>query len=218
VNEQERTIVERCARELRPGMVVNLGIGLPTLVPSVLPKDSGVIFHSENGFVGMGAPVPGGTPDHDVIDAGGRACTLLPGAACFDSSLSFALVRGGHLDLAVLGAFEVGINGDLANWIIPGKSAPGIGGGMELAQKARRVIVLSRHLDKHGRGKLVAACTLPLTAPRCVETLITERAVFRLRNGRMTLTAIHPDHTRESVFEGLDGVVDVADPLESWDA
>ena len=214
--QAERVIVERAARELRSGMVVNLGIGMPTLIPSMLGDDVAVVFHSENGFAGMGAPVEGGTPDHDVIDAGGRACRLIPGAACFDSVMSFAMVRGGNLDMAVLGAFEVSMAGDLANWMIPGKLTPGMGGGMELAQKANRVIVVSYHTDKKGRAKLVEACTLPLTAAGCVDTLITERAVFRLRDGRMTLVSVHPDHTRQSVLEPIRASVPVAEPLETW--
>ncbi len=211
----EEIIVRRAVRELRSGMVVNLGIGMPTLIPSVMPKGLDVLVHSENGFVGMGQPDPSGTRDSDVIDAGGRPVFLMKGAAAFDSLMSFALIRGGNLDVAVLGAFEVSMAGDLANWMIPGKLTPGMGGGMELAQKARHVIVVSRHLDKHGRGKLVEECTLPLTATGCVSTLITERAVFRRTNGRMTVCSIHPDHTPDSVKEGIANVA-LADELEPW--
>ena len=213
----ERTIVERAARELSAGMTVNLGIGLPTYIPQVLPPDHGVLFHSENGFVGMGPPLPGGTPDHEVIDAGGRACTLVTGAACFDSAMSFAIIRGGRLDAAVLGAFEVSVTGDLANWMIPGKLTPGMGGGMELAQKARRVIVVSRHLDKKGRGKLVAACTLPLTAKACVDTLITERAIFRKKAGALVLSSMAPQVSLEDAMAGVPSGVEVASPLEPWE-
>ncbi len=212
----EEIIVRRAACELRSGMVVNLGIGLPTLIPAMLPDDLDVVFHSENGFVGMGAPVPGGTPDNDVIDAGGRACRLVPGAACFDSVMSFAVVRGGNLDLAILGAFEVSVEGDLANWMIPGKLTPGMGGGMELAQKANCVIVVSRHADKRGRGKLVPACTLPLTGKACVDALITEKAVFRRRDGQMALVSVHPDADVSSVLEPIAAPVQVANPLEPW--
>ncbi len=213
-----RSIVERAARELAPGMIVNLGIGLPTYIPQVLPQDHGVSFHSENGFVGMGPPVEGGTPDHPVIDAGGRACSLTTGAACFDSVMSFALVRGGRLDVAVLGAFEVSVSGDLANWIIPGRLTPGMGGGIELAQKARRVIVVSRHLDKRGRGKLVETCALPLTAKGCVDTLITERALFRRTGGAMVLTSVAPGETVETATQGIPENVGVASALEPWEA
>jgi 3-oxoacid CoA-transferase B subunit len=212
----DEIIVRRAVRELATGMTVNLGIGMPTFVPRFLPPEVEVVFHSENGFVGMGPPLEDGTPDHDVIDAGGRACTLVPGAACFDSLLSFAIVRGGNLNLAVLGAFEVSVTGDLANWKIPGKLTPGMGGGMELAQKANHVLVLSRHLDKKGRAKLKPRCDLPLTAPACVDTLITERAVFRRRDGRLRLASLHPDHTFASALEGVEAEVEADDQLAPW--
>ena len=214
---EERIIVERAAGELSPGMTVNLGIGLPTYIPQVLPEDHGVLFHSENGFVGMGPPVDGETPDYHIIDAGGRACSLVRGAACFDSVMSFAIIRGGRLDAAVLGAFEVSVSGDLANWMIPGKLTPGMGGGMELAQKAKRVIVVSRHLDKRGRGKLVDTCTLPLTAGHCVDTLITERALFRKKGGQMVLSGLAPSVTIEMALEGVPECVDIAPELEKWE-
>ena len=212
----EEILIRRAARELTSGMVVNLGIGLPTFLPRYLSPDVEVVFHSENGFVGMGPPLDGGTPDHPVIDAGGRACTVVPGAVFFDSVTSFAIVRGGRLDMAVLGAFEVSLGGDLANWKIPGKLTPGMGGGMELAQKARSVLVVSHHLDKRGRGKLVSRCTLPLTASACVDTLITERAVFRRRGGRMQLASVHPDHDLDSAREGCPPGLEVSEELESW--
>jgi 3-oxoacid CoA-transferase B subunit len=213
---EERCIVERTARELQPGMTVNLGIGLPTKIPQVLPDDHGILFHSENGFVGMGPPLEGGTPDNDIIDAGGRACTLQAGAASFDSIMSFAIVRGGKLDVAVLGAFEVSIAGDLANWMIPGKLTPGMGGAMELAQKANRVIIMSRHLNKQGHAKVVKRCTLPLTAKGCVDTLITERALFRRKNGRLVLCSIAPDYSREDVLERIECDVEIDEPFEDW--
>ncbi len=223
MGEVEEVIVRRAAAELEAmakasekGIVANLGIGMPTFIPRVLPRGVPVLFHSENGFVGMGPPVDGGTPDHPVIDAGGRAVELETGAAAFDSVTSFALVRGGRLDLAVLGAFEISLEGDLANWMIPGKLTPGMGGGMELAQKARRVLVVSRHLDKKGNGKLVENCRLPLTARRCVDVLITERAVFRRIDGRLRLAAVHPDQTVESAREGMPAGLEVLSPLEDW--
>jgi 3-oxoacid CoA-transferase B subunit len=218
MTRQEQIIVARAARELKAGMTVNLGIGLPTYIPEVLPASHGILFHSENGFVGMGPPLEGGTPDHHVIDAGGRACTLCPGAACFDSVMSFAIVRGGRLDVAVLGAFEVSVAGDLANWMIPGKLTPGMGGAMELAQKAKRVIVLSRHLDKKGRGKLVERCSLPLTARSCVDTMITERALFRRRTGDFVLESTAPGITPDAALEGILCPVEIASPLEPWEA
>ena len=217
LSQDESTLLRRAARELRHGMRVNLGIGLPQFLPDFLPAGVDVIFHSENGFVGMGAGDPEGTPDSDVIDAGGRACHVVPGAAFFDSLMSFAIVRGGHLDLAVLGAFEVSVDGDLANWKIPGKLTPGMGGGMELAQKATHVLVISHHLDKRGRGKLVPEISLPCTARRCVDVLITERAVFRRVEGRMHLASIHPSFDARSALEGIQADVPVAGSLEPWD-
>ena len=216
LDASKQVIARRAARELRPGMVVNLGIGLPTLISAVLPPEVELTFHSENGFVGLGPPVPGGTPDHPVIDAGGRACTLVPGASCFDSLMSFAMVRGGRLDVAVLGAFEVSVEGDLANWMIPGRLTPGMGGAMELAQKANRVIVVSLHTDRRGRGKLVRRCTLPLTASGCVDTLITERAVFRRVEGRLRLASVHPDHDRGSALASMAEGLEVIEPLDPW--
>lgn len=212
----EETIVRRAGEELRTGMIVNLGIGLPTLVPAYLPDGVEPMFHSENGFIGMGPPLADGTPDHDVIDAGGQACELVKGGAFFDSLMSFAIVRGGNLDVAVLGAFEVSVEGDLANWKIPGKLTPGMGGAMELAQKANQVVIISRHLDRKGRPKIVEACSLPLTAHGCVDVMITERAVFRKRDGRLVLTSIHPDHTIDSVLGPIDVPIEVADPQEPW--
>lgn len=217
MNAVEEMIVRRAAKELRCGMTVNLGIGLPTLIPQVLGDDHGVLFHSENGFIGMGPPLDGGTPDNDVIDAGGSACTLVPGAACFDSLMSFAIIRGGFLDMAVLGAFEVSLEGDLANWMIPGKLTPGMGGGMELAQKAKQVVVVSRHLNKNGRAKLVERCTLPLTAKGCVDTLITERALFRRVSGKMVLTSIAPGHSEQDALAGIDFHIEPAETLEDWE-
>jgi 3-oxoacid CoA-transferase B subunit len=216
LSSEEETIVRRAALEIDTGMTVNLGIGLPTHIPLYLPPDVEPMFHSENGFTGMGRRREDLTPDHHVIDAGGQACEIVPGGAFFDSLMSFAIVRGGNLDLAVLGAFEVSVDGDLANWKIPGRLTPGMGGAMELAQKANRVLVITRHLDKRGGGKIVRQCTLPVTARHCVETVITERAVLRMRDGRLTVTSIHPDHTLDDVFEGTDATVPVAASLEPW--
>ncbi|KSV75986.1 hypothetical protein N185_16190 [Sinorhizobium sp. GW3] len=168
----------RAAREMEDGQTVNLGIGLPTKVPAYLDPAITVCIHSENGIAGMGAKAPAGREDRNLIDAGGTYVMALPGAAYFDSSVSFGLIRGGHLDLTILGAFEVASNGDLANWAIPGKYTPGMGGAMELAQKARRVVVLTTHADKNGRSKLVESCTLPLTALGCVDRIITDLAVI----------------------------------------
>jgi 3-oxoacid CoA-transferase B subunit len=173
-------IAGRAAREVQPGQVINLGIGIPTLIPRYLTDGMGIWVHSENGILGMGLRCSRGEEDRNLIDAGGNYVTLIPGAAFFDSALSFALVRGGRLDVAFLGALEISQTGDLANWIIPGKHAPGIGGGMELAQKARRVIVTTTHTTRSGAPKILNHCTLPLTAKGCVNIIITELAVIEV--------------------------------------
>jgi len=170
-------MVARAAREIAPGMVVNLGIGLPTRVVDHLPERFPVCLHTENGLAGIGPTLPPDSADRNLIDAGGAYVSTVPGSAFFDSAVSFALVRSGRLDLTMLGAFEVSQSGDLANWKIPGKFSPGAGGGIELAQKARRVVVLTTHLDRAGRPKLLAECSLPMTARACVDRIFTDMAV-----------------------------------------
>jgi 3-oxoacid CoA-transferase B subunit len=180
-------IARRVAAEIRDGSVVNLGIGIPLLVPDFLPDGSRCVIHQESGYLGMGEPARPGEEDPTLTDAAGRPVTLLSGASCFDSGVSFCIVRGGRLDCAVLGALEVDAEGNLANWIVPGKWSPGVGGGMELAQKARRVIVATRHTAKDGTPKILDRCRLPLTAPHCVDTIVTEYAVFRIRTDGLHL-------------------------------
>ncbi len=194
-------IAKRAAREVFPGQVINLGIGIPTLIPHYLGEETPVLVHSENGVLGMGLRCRRGTEDRNLIDAGGGYVDLVPGAAFFDSALSFALVRGGRLDLAFLGALEVAENGDLANWIIPGKFAPGIGGGMELAQKARRVVVTTTHTTRKGEPKILPACTLPLTAKGCVDTIITELSVLKVTDAGLVLSEIAEGIDPETVRE-----------------
>lgn len=171
-------MVARAAREIQPGMVVNLGIGLPTKVVNYLDPDFPVCLHTENGLTGIGPTLSPDQADRNLIDAGGAYVSTIPGSAFFDSATSFALVRSGRLDLTMLGAFEVAANGDLANWKIPGKFSPGVGGGIELAQKARRVAVLTTHTDRAGNSKLKKHCTLPLTAQSCVARIFTDMAVI----------------------------------------
>lgn len=171
-------MLARAAREIAPGMVVNLGIGLPTKVVNHLPADFPVCLHTENGLTGIGPTLPPERADRNLIDAGGAYVSTVPGSAFFDSATSFAIVRSGRLDLTMLGAFEVSAAGDLANWKIPGKFSPGVGGGIELAQKARRVVVLTTHTDRAGNPKLKQACTLPLTARGCVSRIFTDMAVI----------------------------------------
>lgn len=189
----------RAARELTPGSVVNLGIGIPTLIPNYLPEDSGIMLHSENGLLGMGPFPLEEEVDAQVINAGKQTVTIVPGGSTFDSALSFAMIRGGHVDGAVLGAMQVAENGDLANWMVPGQKVAGIGGAMDLATGARRVIALMNHTEKSGRSKLVRRCTLPLTALRCVERVITELGVIAVELEGFRLIECAPGVTREAI-------------------
>lgn len=183
-------MLRRAALEVRAGMTVNLGIGYPTRIVQYLEPGLAVCMHSENGIAGQGPALPYEQADRNLIDAGGAYVSTLPGTSFFDSATSFALVRGGRLDLTILGALQVGANGDLANWAIPGKFTPGVGGGMELAQKARRVVAVCTHLDKHGRSKIVPRCSLPLTAPACVDRVYTDMAVIDVTGEGMVLREI----------------------------
>lgn len=176
LNAKER-MLRRAARDIGVGMTVNLGIGLPTQVLKYVPAGLPVCLHSENGIAGVGPVRDTIHADRNLIDAGGAYVSAVPGCSYFDSAVSFAIVRSGRLDLTLLGAFEVAANGDLANWIIPGRLTPGAGGAIELAQKARKVAVITTHTDKHGHPKIVARCTLPLTAPGCVQRIFTDMAV-----------------------------------------
>lgn len=193
-------IAARAAQEIQTGQIVNFGIGIPTLIPQFLAKDKHILIHSENGILGMGPPAVRGAEDRNLIDAGGTYVTVIPGASFFDSSISFALVRGGRLDIAFLGALQVSESGDLANWLIPGKYAPGIGGGMELAQKAKRVIVTTTHTDQNGNPKILKKCTLPLTARGCVNLIITDLAVMEVSPGGLVLREIAIGTDRTAVL------------------
>lgn len=184
--EAQQIIAKRIARELRSGMLVNLGIGIPTLVANYLPADVRVFFQSENGLIGTG-PIPEEGMAHPTLtDAGGRPVTALPGACTFDSSVSFGLIRGGHVDMTVLGGLQVNQRGQLANWTIPGKLVPGMGGAMDLITGAKRVIIAMQHAAK-GKSKVVRECTLPLTSVRPVDLVVTELAVISFPEGRATL-------------------------------
>ena len=189
--EAQQIIAKRIARELRSGMLVNLGIGIPTLVANYLPADVRVFFQSENGLIGTG-PIPEEGMAHPTLtDAGGRPVTALPGACTFDSSVSFGLSRGGHVDMTVLGGLQVNQRGQLANWTIPGKLVPGMGGAMDLITGAKRVIIAMQHAAK-GKSKVVRECTLPLTSVRPVDLVVTELAVISFPEGRATLVETAP--------------------------
>ena len=179
--DAKEIIAVRVARELQDGYVVNLGIGLPTLVPNHLPPEIRITLQSENGFLGL-APLQG-EPAPGLVNAGGKPCGMAPGGAFFDSAMSFALIRGGHVDATVLGALQVDQHGNLANWMVPGKMVPGMGGAMDLVTGARHVIVAMEHCTKDGEAKILKQCTLPLTAKGKVDKIVTELAVFRVDDG-----------------------------------
>ncbi|GKX57453.1 acetate CoA-transferase subunit beta [Leminorella grimontii] len=191
-------IAKRVALELKDGDVVNLGIGLPTMVAHYLPDGVDIVLQSENGFVGI-CPADEENPDPDVANAGGQPCGIIPGGATFDSAFSFALIRGGHVDACVLGGLEVDQHGNLANWMIPGKMVPGMGGAMDLVTGSRKVIVAMEHCAKSGASKILRSCTLPLTACGCVSTVVTELAVFQFINGQLTLTEHAPGVSVEQI-------------------
>jgi len=189
--DAQTIIAKRIARELKAGMLVNLGIGIPTLVANYVPDGVDVFFQSENGLIGTG-PIPEQGMTHPTLtDAGGQPVSALPAAATFDSAMSFALIRGGHLDMTVLGGLQVDSQGRLANWMIPGKMVPGMGGAMDLVTGAKRVIVAMQHTAK-GKPKIVKTCTLPLTSVRPVDLIVTELAVIAFPNGEPTLLETAP--------------------------
>ncbi len=197
-NMIREVIAKRVAMELKDGDVVNLGIGLPTLVANYIPEGVDVTLQSENGFVGIGAAPEAGKEDKDLVNAGGLPVTVIPGAAFFDSSMSFSIIRGGHVDATVLGALEVDQEGNLANWMIPGKKVPGMGGAMDLVVGAKKVIVAMEHTAK-GNPKILKKCTLPLTAAHQVNLIITEMAVLEVTNKGLVLRELGPEATIEDV-------------------
>src|SRR3954451_25123905 len=210
--EPQTIIARRIARELKPGMLVNLGIGIPTLVANFLPEGLQVFFQSENGLIGTGSPPEEGMTHPTLTDAGGRPVTALPGASTFDSAMSFGLIRGGHVDLTVLGGLQVDQQGRLANWKIPGRMVPGMGGAMALVTGAKRVIVAMQHTAK-GKSKIVRECSLPLTSIRPVDLVVTELAVIAFPNGKATLAETGPGVTVANVIAATEAELVVPDNI-----
>ncbi|PKN56221.1 MAG: succinyl-CoA--3-ketoacid-CoA transferase [Deltaproteobacteria bacterium HGW-Deltaproteobacteria-14] len=196
-------MARRAAAEVRPGTAVNLGIGIPTLVANHLAPDAGVMLHSENGLLGMGPFPYEGDEDPQLINAGKQTVTVVPGGSTFDSTLSFAMIRGGHVDLAILGAMQVGQNGDLANWMVPGGLVTGMGGAMDLVSGARRVIAVSTFRAKDGAPKLVPRCDLPLTGLGCVQRVITDVGVFDPVGDGFRVVELAPGVSREDLGDDV---------------
>ena len=206
--DAQTIIAKRIAQELRPGMLVNLGIGLPTFVANHVPDGVNIFFQSENGLIGTG-PIPEeGMADPTLTDSAGHPVSALPGASTFDSAVSFGLIRGGHLDMTVLGGLQVDAQGRLANWMIPGKMVPGMGGAMDLVSGAKRVVVAMQHTAK-GKPKIVKRCSLPLTSLRPVDMVVTELAVIAFPGGRATLIETAPGITAESVIASTEAELDI---------
>lgn len=210
--DKKEFIARRVAKELRDGDVVNLGIGLPTMVPNYVPEDMTAYFQSENGFIGLG-PVPNeGSEDPRIVNAGGQCVTILPGGIFFDSATSFGIIRGGHVDMTVLGALQVDEKGNLANWMIPGKMVPGMGGAMDLVVGAKKVVIAMEHTVK-GNPKIFKECNLPLTAAGEVNLIITEMGVMEVTENGLVLTEINPEYTVEEVQAATEAKLMIADDL-----
>jgi acetate CoA/acetoacetate CoA-transferase beta subunit len=210
--DPQTIIARRIAQELRSGMLVNLGIGIPTMVANYVPSEVKVFFQSENGLIGTG-PIPEQGMGHRLLtDAGGRPVTALPGACTFDSAMSFGLIRGGHVDITVLGALQVDAHGLLANWMIPGKMVPGMGGAMDLVTGAKRVIIAMQHTAK-GKPKIVNTCTLPLTSERPVDLVVSELAVIGFPDGRATLLETAPGVSVEQVVAATEAKLAIPDKV-----
>lgn len=206
-------MAKRASEEIQNGMVVNLGIGIPSLVPNHLPSHLNVMFHAENGIVGMGQSPKLGDEDENLCNAGGFPVTIRKGASYCDSAVAFGMIRRGRIDVTILGALQVSQYGDLANWIVPGKKVPGMGGAMELAQKAKKVIVVMNHFDKNGSSKIVSHCTLPLTSAKCVDMIITELGVFEVTNSGLILTEVFLPNTFQEVKKLTECEVKVAESI-----
>jgi acetate CoA/acetoacetate CoA-transferase beta subunit len=210
-------IARRIAQELKDGDVVNLGIGLPTMVNDFIPPGVEVTLQSENGFVGLGPNPEPGEEDPDLVNAGGQPVTILPGGAFFDSALSFAIIRGGHVDVTVLGALEVDAEGNLANWMVPGKMVPGMGGAMDLVVGAKKVIVATTHVTKNGEPKLLKKCRLPLTAAKQVNLVVTDMGVFEVKGGSMIMLEKNPEFTVDEIQAATEADLVLSPDLKDMD-
>jgi len=205
-------IARRVAKEFKDGDVVNLGIGLPTMVANYVPEDIEIILQSENGFTGIGPAPAEGDEDKDLVNAGSMPATIMPGGAFFDSAMSFTIIRGGHLDATVLGALQVDEKGNLANWMIPGKLVPGMGGAMDLVGGAKKVIVSMVHTAK-GNHKIMKECNLPLTAAGKVSKIITEMGVMEVTDKGLMLTEFNPEFTLEQIQEATEATLIISEDL-----
>lgn len=212
-DRKREVIVKRVAKELKDGDLVNLGIGMPTLVANYIPEGVDILLHSENGFVGLGPTPKPGEEDKDIVNAGAQPASHVTGAAYFDSGMSFAIIRGGHLDVTVLGALQVDQQGNLANWMIPGKMVPGMGGAMDLVVGAKKVIVAMEHTAK-GEPKILKQCTLPLTAAGQVDMIVTEMGVLNVTPKGLVLTEIAPETELGEVIAMTEAEIIVADDLK----
>ncbi|ABX31795.1 3-oxoacid CoA-transferase, B subunit [Petrotoga mobilis SJ95] len=212
MNEKER-IAKRVAKELKPGNIVNLGIGLPTLVSNFVSKDAEIFFQGENGILGIASEIPEEISNPNLINAGGKYVDIIPGAMIFDSAFSFALIRGGHIDVTVLGAFQVDQEGHLANWMVPGKVIAGMGGAMDLVTGAKKVIIAMTHTSK-GTPKIIKKCSLPLTSIRRVDLIVTEFSVIEPTDNGLLLKEISPDITLEELKEITEAELIVPDDLK----
>jgi len=213
VSNVREIIAKRVAMELEDGDIVNLGIGLPTLVGNYIPEGINIILQSENGFIGLGAEPEAGCETKDLVNAGGSYVTICQGGACFDSATSFGIIRGGHVNATVLGALQVDEKGNLANWMIPGKMVPGMGGAMDLVAGAKKVIIAMEHTAK-GKPKILKECNLPLTAAGEVDVIVTEMCVIRVTKKGLLLTEINPEFTLEDVKAATEAELIIAEDLK----